>query len=160
MALQDWKKLVAAPAAELLKKRGFRKSGWLFSAERADAVMIVAFQSSQMTDRNHLRVTVNLSIRLKGLQDPWGDIGGAHWAERIGHFLAAPRDHWWTCNSDEEAKRAGEQIVVLLERVVLPEIERLASAEALRALWASGQSPGLTEKQRMDFLSMLTDKRS
>jgi len=160
MALQDWKKLVAAPTAELLKKRGFRKSGGRFSAERADAVMVVAFQSSQMTDRNHLKVTVNLSIRLKGLQDAWSDIGGAHWAQRVGHFMAIPSDHWWTCNSDEEAKRAGEQIAALLERAALPEIERLASAEALRALWASGQSPGLTEKQRTDFLSMLANKRS
>jgi len=160
MALQDWKNRVAAPTAELLKKRGFRKRGWRFSAERADAVMVVAFQSSQATDRNHLKVTVNLSIHLKGLQDTWSGFGGEHWAQRIGRFMAVPVDHWWTCSNDDEAKRAGEQIAALLEQAALPEMERLACAEALRDLWASGQSPGLTEKQRTNFLSMLTDKGS
>ena len=120
MALQDWKKLVAAPTAELLKKRGFRKSGWRFSADRAGAVMVVAFQSSQTTNHNHLKVTVNLSIHLRGLQDSWSGIGGAHWAQRVGRFMAVPRDHWWTCSTDEEANFAGEQIAALLEREALP----------------------------------------
>jgi hypothetical protein len=52
MALEDWKKIVVAPVAEVLKRYGFRKSGLRFSAVRDDAKLLVEFQSSQMSDRH------------------------------------------------------------------------------------------------------------
>jgi hypothetical protein len=156
MALEDWKKIVVAPVAEVLKRYGFRKSGLRFSAVRDDAKLLVEFQSSQMSDRHQLKVTVNLAIWLGQLdRDPSIGVCDGHWRARVGSFMENPRDHWWLCSSDEESRRAGEQIASLLEQAVLPEMERLASAEALIALWASGRSPGLTERQRTEYLARL-----
>ena len=156
MALQDWKKIVAAPVAELLKKHGFRKDGLKFSADRGDAKLVVEFQSSQTTDRNHLVVTVNLGIRLGQLdRDPSTFRGDPHWRKRIGSFMEKPGDYWWACRNDEDAEHAGKRIAMLLETAALPEMERLASAKALRSLWESGQSPGLTEGQRVKYLASL-----
>lgn len=156
MALREYRRLVALPAADLLKKRGFRKSGWRFRADRGDAGLVVAFQSSQSSDRNHLKVTVNLSIHLGLLdRDPTIFAGEGHWGRRIGEFMPVPHDHWWVCNDDLESRRAGEEIAAILDNAALPEMEALASAEALTRLWASGRSPGLTERQRVQFLGKL-----
>lgn len=156
MRLQEWKKIVAAPATDLLRKSGFRKKGLRFSAHQGDASMHVDFQSSQASDRHQLKITVNLSIRLGQLdRDPTIFASDGHWRQRIGRFMADPRDHWWLCRNDEEARRAGEEIAAILEEAALPEMERLASDEALKALWIAGHSPGLTEHQRLEYLRRL-----
>jgi hypothetical protein len=69
--------------------------------------------------------------------------------------MAEPYDRWWTCTSDQDAKRAGREIATLLEIRALPEMERLASPMAMAALWKSGRSPGLTDGQRVEYLSEL-----
>ncbi|HUI94514.1 MAG TPA: DUF4304 domain-containing protein [Xanthobacteraceae bacterium] len=132
MALEDWKKIVSAPVAELLKKRRFRKDGLRFLADRGDAQLLVAFQSSQTSDKTQLMITVNLTIRLGQLdRDPSIFPGDGHWRKRIGSFMEKPGDYWWACRNDEDAIHAGKRIAMLLETAALPEMERLASAEAL-----------------------------
>jgi len=156
MALQDWKATVLVPVADLLKSRGFRKNGMRFQAERDEAQLRIALQNSQTSDRHHLKVTLNLSIHL-GVLDRESTIFApdGHWRQRIGQFMPGQTDHWWLCENEETARRAGEQITAILETTVLPEMERLASIEALRALWVTGRSPGLTEHQRQEFLGKL-----
>jgi hypothetical protein len=154
MALEDWKKIIAASVAELLKKHGFRKNGLRFSADRGDAKLLVEFQSSQMSDKTQLLLTLNLTIRLGQLdRDPSISPGDGHWRKRIGSFMEKPGDYWWACRNDEDAIQAGKRIAMLLETAALPEMEHLASAEALAALWVSGQSPGLTQIQRDRYLA-------
>ncbi|MGJ4883321.1 DUF4304 domain-containing protein [Bradyrhizobium sp. HKCCYLRH1065] len=154
MALEDWKKIIAASVAELLEKRGFRKNGLRFSADRGDAKLLVEFQSSQMSNKTRLLITINLSIRLGKLdRDPSIFPGDGHWRKRIGEFMDKPSDYWWTCRNSEDAVQAGKRIAMLLETAALPEMEHLASAESLAALWASGQSPGLTQMQRNRYLA-------
>ena len=157
MALRDWKMTLLAPVAELLRKRGFQKDGQRFRAGRGDAKLFVALQSSQASDRHHLKITINLSIHL-GLLDRDPTVAAApegHWRQRIGQFMPERLDHWWICHDDETARSAGNQIAAILETTALPEMERLASNEALADLWATGRSPGLTERQRKEFLAKL-----
>jgi hypothetical protein len=156
MARQDWKAILLAPVAELLKTHGFHRNGTRFRAHTDEAEFCVALQSSQTSDRYHLKVTVNLSIHLGVLNhDPAVTTPDGHWRQRIGQFMPGRPDHWWLCQNEEAARRAGEEITAILETAALPEMERLASPEALRALWATGRSPGLTERQRQEFLGRL-----
>jgi hypothetical protein len=156
MALEDWKKLVVAPVAQLLKERGFRKSGVNFSARCPGVTLMVGLQSSTSSTQNALKVTCNLGISVHQLAGRSNaSIHDAHWNERIGHFLAEPQDHWWTCGSEAEAISAGNEIASLLEKAALPEMERLASPAAIAALWASGRSPGLTDRRRRELLALL-----
>jgi len=156
MALQDWKAILLAPVAELLKDRGFRKNGMRFRAERDEAELRIALQSSQSSDCFGLKITVNLSIHLLVLDhDPVVAAPEGHWRQRIGQFMTGHPDHWWLCYDENTARRAGGQIVTILETAALPEMERLASNKALGELWAAGRSPGLTEGQRHRFLSRL-----
>ena len=156
MALVAWKKLVGAPVTEVLKRRGFRKASLTFSAVRSGVTLVVNLQSSTGSSSEALKVTCNLGIRVDRLANrPGTSVWDAHWRERIGFFLPEPQDHWWECASDDNARQAGREIAALLEAKAIPAMEQLASPAALAALWSSGRSPGLTERQRVDYLSEL-----
>lgn len=158
MALDVWKKFVSAPVAELLKKRGFRKKGANFYASHPGVTLKVGLQSSTISTRDSLKITCNLKIFFaEPLADPRGStVSNADWEMRIGGFLGEPCDFWWPCSSDEAAQRAGREMAALLEERALPVMEQLASSSALAALWASGLSPGLTARGRIEKLTRLT----
>src|SRR5690242_20413715 len=108
MSLADRKKLAAAPIAELLKPRGFRKSGLNFSATRDEATLLVSLQSSTGSTQDVLKMTCNVAIQLRQLAPRSRPaVWDAHWRERIGFFMSEPRDFWWTCASDAAAEQAG-----------------------------------------------------
>ena len=154
--IDAWKKLVVLPVADLLKRHGFRKSGLNFSAARSGLTLLVSLQSSTGSSNNSLKVTCNLGIIVDRLANgPNKGMWNSHWRQRIGFFLPEPRDHWWECASDDEARRAGEEIATLLAANALPVVEQLATPVALSALWSSGHSPGLTDNQRVEYLSQL-----
>jgi hypothetical protein len=154
--LGDRKKLAAAPIAEMLKPHGFRKSGLNFSALRDEAMLIIGLQSSTESTQDVLKITCNAAIQLRQLaRGSRPSAWDAHWRKRIGFFMPEPQDFWWACASDEAADRAGREIAALLETIVLREMERLAVPAAMAALWKSGSSPGLTDRQRVECLSEL-----
>jgi len=156
VALDAWKKLVAAPIAALLKPRGFRKSGLNFSASRSGVTLLVGLQSSSESNQAALKVTCNVSIRVDRLATgPSANVWDVHWNERIGFFLPQKHDFWWVCSSDDDAQIAGREIAALLESRALPEMEQLATPAALASLWSSGRSPGLSERQRIAYLARL-----
>ncbi len=154
MSLVERKKIMTAPIVELLKPRGFRKSGMNFTAARADAVLFVNLQSSTSITQEALKMTCNLGIQLRQLaQSSPSSIYDAHWQQRIGFFMSEPGDFWWTCATDEAADRAGREIAGLLEHFALPEMERIAVPATMVALWKSGRSPGLTDWRRIEYLA-------
>jgi hypothetical protein len=114
-------------------------------------------QSSTGSTPDVLKMTCNVAIQLRQLaQGSRPGVWDAHWRERIGFFMPEPRDFWWACASDKAADRAGREIAALLENSVLPEMERLAVPAAMAALWKAGRSSGLTDRQRIEFLSELS----
>ena len=118
------KKLVAAPVADVLKPRGYRKTGLNFSAGRSGVTLLVNLQSSTGSSQAGLKVTCNLAIRLDRLADrPGTSVWDAHWRVRIGFFLPEPRDQWWACGNDDNARQAGRDIAALLETRALPAME-------------------------------------
>ncbi|HEV8059892.1 MAG TPA: DUF4304 domain-containing protein [Gemmataceae bacterium] len=156
MALDAWKKLVAAPVASFLKRRGFRKTDLVFSASRADVVLFVTLQSSTNSNQHSLEITCNLGIWVAQLaRSPKPSVWDSHWRERIGIFRPQQQDYWWICTSEEIASKAGHEIAAILENEALPAMEALASPAALIALWFSGRSPGLTEQERIEYLVKL-----
>lgn len=153
MSLSDWKKLATAPLAALLKTHGFRKKGLRFSARRDRCALVLWLQSSMSSNRDQLVITCNCEIWLDSLDGE--KVWGPHWSERIGFYHDHPCDHWWTCTNKEEAIASGEEISTLVGSRALPEMERLASPDALQRLWASGKCPGLTEFERLKYLAQL-----
>ena len=78
-----------------------------------------------------------------------------HFVKRIGNYFDKSQDKWWTIANSHEAGVAADEIARILETKVLPELARLQTTNDLADLWRQNQCPGLTEKQRKEFLSLL-----
>src|SRR5277367_5987697 len=87
----------------LLKLRGFKKRGAIFHKPVGDVVHLISLQSSQSSTRDCARVTVNLAVWCKILDESGiaPSVWTAHWRERLGHEMPAKADVWWTISSDE-----------------------------------------------------------
>jgi hypothetical protein len=135
-----------------LLQKGFVRKGLLFSRQLEEVWHFVGFQKSRSSDT----FTVNLGVAskrilrfLEGPAKPSFD--DCHWNERLG-FLSPQRDDlWWTLSDPASMAEA----LLLLKMHGLPSLEALSSDLALRDLWLTGQSPGLTEMQRLVCLSTL-----
>lgn len=163
MSAVDFKRIILAQMNICLKPAGFRKKQAVFACEQDDAALFVQLQSSLKSTKDLLIVTVNLGIfsrvvaeKMRNTHEP--NILEAHWRKRIGHFMPSESDKWWNVQSEEEAERCGSEITSILSSEVLPMMRSLASAENLKSLWLTGQSPGLTDYERKQYLQALEGK--
>jgi hypothetical protein len=77
---------------------------------------------------------------------------------RIGEFLPEHPDKWWgLTKTTESASLILELSNLILEKAV-PFIKTHLDTSAVIALWESGRCPGITDTQRIRFLSRLKDK--
>lgn len=160
MPSADFKRIVLTEMHSVLKPAGFHKNGQEFSIDVGDVVLFVQLQSSRKSTKDFVFLTVNLGIFSKALAALVGDtpkpnIFEAQWRQRIGRYLFLPRDKWWEIRSEPEAHSAGKEIAAILSNKVLADMKLLASTDALRNLWETGVSPGLTEYQRQRYVSAL-----
>lgn len=150
--------LVALTAA--LKPRGYAKSGSTFRLHNSDTIFIISLQSSTSSTSALAKVTLNLGAHIPVLQDPqqrnpssWS----AHWHQRIGHLLPEKEDLWWSISTAEESRSVAAEIVRCVEQFGLPALAQVSTVSAIRRLWESGRSPGLTSGQRARYLQQLAE---
>lgn len=159
MISKDFKKIIIDRLTEVLKPKGFRKSGTTFSNSNGDLTYFIALQSSQSSTATKLKATVNIEIysaivyKLQdtSLPEKWS----RHFTERIGYLLDSPHDKWWIIENEKQAIDAGNEIADLTINKILPTFERLKSTKDLAALWRQNICPGLTEHQRKEYLNVL-----
>ena len=148
MPSAPYKGMVLTAMSQVLRPVGFRKKGANFTRQLRQVVHFIGLQSSQSSTSTCLRATLDLSIWVHAAaeanQAP--DALSAHWRERIGILMPERRDHWWVISSGQEAQVAIKEICHALREYGLPTLDCLASNEAMRSLWRSGRSPGLTER--------------
>lgn len=106
--------------------------------------------------------TINLGIvcgqLLEGDESSLKGVGivDAHVRQRVGMLLPDRPDKWWTIDPKADTTSLIEEISGLIEREAAPYLDRYLNDDALVALWESGQSPGLTETQRLRYLTRPT----
>jgi hypothetical protein len=159
MELNDFKKAIASKLQQVLKPEGFKKNGGSFSKRGNGLTYYVSMQSSQGSSRRTLKFTINIEITselLYELEDtsiPKAQL--RHYRQRVGGLLPGGSDKWWVVENEESANATGDEVArICLERI-LPELYKVLTTEDLRAIWASGISPGLTDKMRREYLAML-----
>ena len=85
------------------------------------------------------------------------DIWSAHWRQRIGTLMPDRADRWWDVASETEGGTVAMELNAALKDYGFPALQAVSTTSALVQLWRSGQSPGLTERQRERFLARLTN---
>jgi hypothetical protein len=152
--------LVALKAC--LKPHGYSKSGSTFRLRSSETVSIISLQSSTSSTAVLAKVTVNLGVHILALQDPERSeknpsVWSTHWNHRIGHLMPENNDVWWSIHNTAEAVSVATEIARCVEQYGLPALAQVATVQALRQLWESGRSPGLTEGQRIRHLQELAE---
>jgi hypothetical protein len=152
--VQDW---VQPP----LKQAGFTKKGGTFRRLGPDVLHLVVPQRSVKSKGGEVVFTVNLgvaSLRLLRREEiepgscSWEE---CHWRERLGRLAGMENDFWWTIHDAASVPVAGAQVSKWLRTQGVSALDALRDDAALRDLWHSGRSPGLTEAARLLNLAVL-----
>jgi len=157
----SYTQVIVQQVAKVLKPHGFRRLGNNFLRDNKSVCLIIQIQKSSSSSSSEIKLTVNLGIFLWSLAHlHWTEVKRpaveiSHWRQRIGHVSHYRTDKWWTISSDDEAQHAASEIALVLEREVLPLMESLASEEAIRDLWVNDTCPGLTNGEKLKYLSEL-----
>ncbi len=160
MADDDPFKKLLAEVAVALKRKGFQRTKNTFWSSGAPNWAIIQFQRSTKSTAQVTSFTINLGTASKALLGFFGKpdrmptIDECHWRQRIGFTLPTAEDRWWNLTQTEVSSVAREVIEALC-RFGLPAIQAHLSDGSLKKEWGSGCAPGLTETDRLKFLSAL-----
>lgn len=148
----------------VLKDAGYTKRGTSFRLDSEGNAQIVAFQRSSKSTASAIVFTINLGVVSGALvrkSDPEKDpsregIEAAHIRERIGALTPENDDRWWTVTASPAGDISAE-VADLVATLAIPFLRKHATDRDLLALWRTGRSPGLTERQRVRNLALLED---
>lgn len=155
--LNDLLGRVATP----LKDREFSRKGSSFYLRRHANWGVLNIQKSSRSTARATLFTVNVGVALERLLRFFGRpvtkplLDDCHWVMRLGALVDGHSDKWWTIDVNTDSEALGREIEGMLLDRAIPETERYLEDSALRDLWLSGRSPGLTEIQRLMNLVVL-----
>ena len=144
-----------------LKPLGYAKRRNTFQRLSDGNSAVIEVQRSVESDKNTIKFTINIGVvcsRLLADSEPVLIKAGsksAHLRNRIGYFLSEPHDKWWVLDASTDTSAVSLELSTLLERNVVPYLSQHVSDRDLVALWETGRSPGLTERQRVQHLRTL-----
>ena len=82
-------------------------------------------------------------------------IEDCHWTKRLGEMARTGDDYWWVLRAKPNDQEGLKKFTQALVHHAVPYVQAMASDEALRDLWLTGNGPGLTSVQRLIYLSIL-----
>ena len=145
-----------------LSAHGFSRRGLTLLKRAGDSTALVNFQSSSSSSRERLTFTVNVGIKFDCLlserEKNSTSVWDSHVQWRLGHLLPQRKDTWWETTPGDNMLALGNDMALLIQETALPLIDQYLDPRAVIALWETGQSPGLTEFQRVRFLERLKSR--
>ncbi|WPU99897.1 DUF4304 domain-containing protein [Mucilaginibacter sp. cycad4] len=157
----DKLKLLLANIENVLKRKGFVKSGNTFYIESNGNWGMLNFQKSKSSTNAETILTINLGVSLVSLRrfkneniKKKPDVLDCHWGMRIGHLLPQKTDYWWKID-DSNIKEVEDEILIVILNIAIPEILNHLKEGELEKEWLAGFSTGLTELQRYIYLTTL-----
>lgn len=156
---------VKKQARQALVAHGFTGTESTFKRTVSNNLLIVNFQRSANNSDSALSFTVNLGILSCRLSSFFGpgecstvrglDVWHCHYQIRVGQLGPEPFDKWWSTADEDTIPPLVSDATGMLVTYGLPNLYSLASDEALRDLWLSGNAPSLTNMARLTYLHYL-----
>lgn len=138
-------RLVCDEVWQVLKPRGFRRRGQTFSRESSEAFEIVNVQKSTDSTHEAAKLTVNLGVYYKIVDDLFGRPPqtkpmhyDCQYQTRLGRLLEPPEDRWWTMSSDMEVEAAANEILYAVETAGLRALEAVGTLLGAKAALTAG----------------------
>lgn len=145
---------------------GYQKAGSVFRRVAGQNAGLVEFQQSSKSSAQEVIFTINCGVVLGALsledefQPKKATIPDAHVRNRVGFLMSEKRDIWWSLANDTDLVRLGAELLPILDESVIPYVDRYLDPANVIALWSSGVSPGLTEKQRSRYLAQIAEQKA
>lgn len=158
---EDSLERIVVTTYQKLQAQGFRRRGATIRAIAHGNAALIEFQKSAKSSRECIEFTVNLGVICGELLDQdqssiaAAKIVDAHVRRRIGEFLPGRPDKWWVLNDRTDINAVAAEISDLITSQGAPYLLGLLEIGELIALWETGESPGLTEIQRVKYLKEL-----
>ena len=145
-----------------LSAHGFSRRGLTLLKRASETTALIGLQSSTGSSSQRLKFTVNVGIKFEYLlserEKKSTSVWDSHLRWRLGQLLAQPNVTWCETPPGDNMLALGNDMALLIEETALPCINRYLDPRAAFALWESGQSPGLTDLQRVRFLERLKSR--
>ena len=152
-----FEEMLGSTIAPALAEARFREQQGCFVRRESLNLLVIEPQQSIKSTSVEILFTFNLKVisaRLAPLVDGCQHVSPgcpvAHWRKRLGGLLLRPRDHWWSFDGNVPT-----DALDVLVNSGLPAIGAVAADESLRDLWLTGRAPGLSDLQRVIYLSTL-----
>jgi Domain of unknown function (DUF4304) len=152
---------VVMATGDRLKPLGFVRGGSILRVINQNNCGIVEFQRSRKSSRERLFFTVNLGVVCGELLDSTSchpekaKSVDAHVRLRIGMLLPDRPDKWWEISESTDLDSLATEVSEIIFKVAVPYIQHYMRTSVIADLWKSGQSPGLTDRQRVMLLDKL-----
>lgn len=147
-----------------LKKEGFEKKGNNFYKKLHKNYGIINFQKSQDSSNDYLKFTINFGVYSDNLGQTFDfaydesklpDVWSCHWLARIGQFMPASPDHWWSINSSDSLDNINSVVISNIQNIVIPEIGEHLADDYLAECWLMNKYAGTTVINRFKYLTFL-----
>ena len=153
---------VIQEAAEKDSVLRFRRQGSTHRVIEQDCAGLIEFQKSTTNSADQIRFTINLAVVCRALLNPdqssleKARSPEAHLRLRIGMLLPGRPDKWWEIKDGVNVAELAGEVSTLIATEAAPYVTRYLDRGELISLWRSGESPGLTETQRLRYLEQLS----
>jgi hypothetical protein len=163
---------IASCLETALLAHGFQCHGTTFVADRKEVNFLIWLDKQSSTRKNRLVFSLYVCVYSKDLARHFAEQAGriysseprklrwynCHWKRNIAYALSNDQGMmFWQVESEQEALKAGKEIVRLLQDWGLPYLENLSSTANLAAYWRSGGGEGINEPSRSNCLKILDD---
>jgi hypothetical protein len=163
MAQTAFRHLMRTAIAPTLRAHDFTGSGQTYHRRQGSNWGVFNVQKSVASTAAYVFFTINVGVwseRVATAVTPAHrprrpSVWDCHWQERVGHLLPEKRDVWWTLDSEMESSRLSDYLRQITSEHAIPAILAHTSDEALRDLWLSEVSHGLTNYRRLQNLLVL-----
>ena len=159
MLTKEYKKIIIERLNSFLAPLGFKRKGNIYQKISGDLTYYIGLQSSMSSNADLLKFSINIeiaSLELARHDDDRTPIHlHRHYFRRIGNFLKPSQDKWFLISSMDMAKNESDEIINLIKDNVIPEIEKLKSANDLMI-----NSFGLTDKRKEYYIKVLSQQQA
>lgn len=151
--------------ASILKSNGFSSSGNSFYYFKNDSCGVIMIQKGVVDKLGGLKFTLNFGVCSNIIRKFYEGGSGkpeydeCQWKVRIGFFMEEKSDFWWNVLHESEMFNVLTDVELKLKKVLPIFLEKI-SEDFLKEEWLGGVATGITEFERLQYLTIFLKKEN
>lgn len=149
--------------ANILRINGFTGSGNTYYLFKNDSCGVIMIQNAKTETLGCFKFTLNFGVSLNVIRQFYEsarkepEFDECQWKIRIGQFMEERNDVWWIIENESDVFDIITDFEVRL-KLLLPQFLIKISEGVLKEEWLKGKATGITEFERLQYLTILLKK--